>query len=107
MRKTSLAFAAALAILLAPTALWAGTLDQRVAEVGQKVEAADDMFTSAMKGHLPSLAVINALRARMTLAEALYADAMTELAGGKENDAGARLDAAEFLAGQVFEASEH
>ncbi len=103
----SLAFAAALAILLAPLALWADALDQRVAEVGEKLDAADDMFKSAMKGHLPSLEVINALRARMTLAEALYADARTELADGKEYQAAARLDAAEYLAGQVFEASEH
>ncbi len=107
MHRTSLAFAAALAILLAPLALWADALDQRVAEVGEKIDAADDMFKSAMKGHLPSLEVINALRAQMTLAETLYADAMTDLADGKENQAAARLDAAEFLAGEVFEASEH
>lgn len=85
----------------------ADELDQRVAAVGQKLDAADDMFRSAMKGHLPSLEAINALRARMTLAEALYEEAMTELADGRENDAGARLDAAEFLADQVFEGSKH
>ncbi len=107
MRKASLAIAAALAILLAPAALWADALDRRVAEVGEKLDAADDMFKSAMKGHLPSLEVINTLRARMTLAESLYEEAMAELADGKENQAAARLDAAEYLAGLVFEASEH
>ncbi len=107
MRGLSLAIAVAVAILVAPAAMSAGTLEERIDQVGQKIVEADDMFRSAMKGHLPSLEVINALRARMTLARDLFKEAKTEAAEGKEYQAGAKLDAAEYLAERVFEASEH
>ena len=107
MRGTSLTIAAAFAILLASTTLLADTLDQRIEQVGQKIDEADDMFRSAMKGHLPSLQAINALRAQIILAQELYEAARSEAEDGKEFQAGAKLDAAEYLAEQVFETSKH
>ena len=97
----------ALFIIAGPRAAWAGSLDQRVEAVGKTVDEADDMFRAAMKGHFPSLQVINAVRARMALAKDLYRDAKAEASAGKANQAGAKLDAAEFLAQQVFEEAKH
>ncbi len=106
MRAVSLAIVAVLAILAGPAA-GAGGLEQRVEAVGKTVDEADDMFRAAMKGHFPSLQVINAVRARMALAKELYRDAKAEAAAGKANQAEARLDAAEFLARQVYETAKH
>ena len=107
LRSVSLALVVALAIAVASTATRAENLDQRLETVGKTIDAADDMFRGAMKGHLPSLEVINALRARMSLAKALYKDARAEAAGGDADKAGADLDAAEFLAQKVYEAAKH
>jgi hypothetical protein len=102
----SLAIVTVLAILAGPAAR-AGSLAQRVEAVGTTVDEADDMFRAAMKGHFPSLQAINAARARMTLAKELYGAAKAEAAAGKANQADAKLDAAEFLARQVYEAAKH
>ena len=108
MRKISLVIVTVLAVLAAPgTAAAEAALDQRLAAVGAAVDKADDTFRGAMKGHLPSLEAINALRARMTLAKGLYQDARAAAEGGKTYDAAARLDAAEFLAGQVYEGAKY
>lgn len=107
MLRSSLAVAAAFVLFLAQPAGAAEGLDQRLAATGQTVDQADTMFRAAMKGHLPSLEVIKALRARMMLAEALYEEAKAAAAAGKADDADAKLDAADYLARQVFEASEH
>lgn len=107
MRSFSLALGVVLAVALAPLAARAGGLEQRVAAVGQTVDEADDMFRSAMKGHFSSLKAINAARARMTLAKELYGGAKAEAAAGKADQAEAKLDAAEFLARQVYEAAKH
>ncbi len=107
MRAVSLAIVAVLIILAAPATARAASLEQRVEAVGKTVDEADDMFRAAMKGHFPSLEVINAVRARMALAKDLYRDAKAEASAGKANQAGAKLDAAEFLAQQVFEAAKH
>lgn len=85
----------------------AASLDRRVEAVGQAVEAADEMYTNAKKGHLPSLEAINALHARLALARRLYEEAKRAAGNGKTYEAGARLDAAEFLARAVYEASKH
>lgn len=90
-----------------PAPLSAGAIDERLASVAQTIDEADDMFRAAMKGHLPSLEAINALRARLELAQNLYKGAESEAAEGKENQADAKLDAAEFLARHVFEAADH
>jgi hypothetical protein len=106
LRAFSLAIVAVVTILAGPAA-GAGSLEQRVEAVGKTVDEADDMFRAAMKGHFPSLQVINAVRARMALAQDLYRDAKTEAAAGKANQADAKLDAAEFLARAVYEAAKH
>ena len=107
MRAFNLTVAAVLIILAGLATAQAGGLEQRVEAVGKAVNEADDMFRAAMKGHFPSVQAINAARARMVLAKALYRDAKAEASAGKANQAEAKLDAAEFLARQVYEAADH
>ncbi len=85
----------------------AGTFAQRTDAVAKAIERAGDMFNSAKKGHLPSLEVINDLRARIGLARELYDAAVADAGSGNEWRARAELDAAEYLADMVYEASEH
>ena len=107
LRAFNLAVAAVLIILAGLATAKGGGLEQRVEAVGKTVDEADDMFRAAMKGHFPSVQAINAARARMVLAKALYRDAKAEASAGKANQAEAKLDAAEFLARQVYEAADH
>jgi hypothetical protein len=85
----------------------AGDFEQRVAAVGETVDRADDMFRGAMKGHFSSLDQIKAVRAQLILAKSLYKDAGTDAEAGRTNEAAAKLDAAEYLAGRVYDAAEH
>ncbi len=99
-----------LALLLAagPLApLRAETMDQRIAAVDKSIETASDMFNAAKKGHLPSLDAINDLYARMTLTYELFEAAVADAKAGKPRRARAELDAAEYMAGTVYEASKH
>ncbi len=102
--------AMALAILIttgAPLATRAADLGPRVTAIGETLDKTDDMFRGAMKGHFSSLDQIKAVRAQLELAKALYADAQTDAGAGRTNEAAARLDAAEFLAGRVYDAAKH
>lgn len=92
--------------VLATAPAHAASLDQRLAEVAKSVDDTDTLFLEAKKGHLPSLEAINIEQARLDLAKELLAHAQ-ELATTKKWQAGANLDAAEFLAAEVHKASEH
>lgn len=85
----------------------AAALDQRIQAVAKAIDEADLMYASAKKGHLPSVQVVNELYARLKLARDLYDRAREATEAGRKYDAGAHLDAAKFLAQQVYDASNH
>ena len=107
VRKSLILLVSVVSFLAAPGVLQAASLEQRIEAVAEAIEEADEMYTSAKKGHLPSLEAINSLHARLALARRLHEAAKHEAQNDKKYDAGAKLDAAEFLAHEVYEASKH
>ena len=105
--RTALCVALVASVLGAVESVKAETLDGRFDAADKAINRADEMFNNAKKGHLPSLETINDLQARIELAEDLLQQAREDMANKREYDAAAKLDAAEFLADQVYSIADH